>query len=606
MGPNYSKFISALDPLLPFSASDNNKRLIRTRWIAGIMVFVATAICKHVLNIPLAERELYFLGGFILSYNIVMLWLTRYVYIEERAIYRRRIYRLILWQILFDWFSMGVLLHLTGGITSPATPIFFIHVLLVTILLPVYTPFYHAWLAIAVISVIALLEATSVLHHYVIIPDLPGDLHTNTHYIAGQIVFFAVGLFATVYVSKAVMDRLREHERQISALLLTTKAVSSSLELNEVLNRLAENTAEALSIPAASIRLLDARGDRLRIVGSYGLSQAYLDKGHVLLSQSRLDRDALAGRGVMVTHAHADPRIQYPKEVVQEGIRSMLVVPIIGQRPLGVLRAYAYESDFFKAEQIDFMMAIARQGAAAIENAMAHAALQKAEAQRSQFVHIVTHELRAPVTGAQSLVRVLVGNLAGELTEQQTDIISRLGRRMDSLLVLINDLLSLAESRAVELQEPFASVPVQQTIQTIIEQLSYQAKEKQITLDTEMPDHTLQVSVSPDGLKRVFDNLIGNAVKYTPDGGRVWVKVAEQSPHVMIAIKDTGIGIPEDAIERLGEEFFRAPNARQSGIIGTGLGLTVSKQLIDHFQGHMTIQSVVDQGTTVTVLLPQA
>ena len=109
---------------------------------------------------------------------------------------------------------------------------------------------------------------------------------------------------------------------------------------------------------------------------------------------------------------------------MEEGIGSMLVVPIIGRdAPLGMLRVYADQPDRFTAEDIDFVLAIASQGAVAIENALAHEALQRADQARTQFVRTVTHELRAPVGGAQSLLRVLLGGMTGELNNQQREIL---------------------------------------------------------------------------------------------------------------------------------------------------------------------------------------
>jgi signal transduction histidine kinase len=270
------------------------------------------------------------------------------------------------------------------------------------------------------------------------------------------------------------------------------------------------------------------------------------------------------------------------------------------------LRVYSSEANHFKQEDVNFLTAIAHQGAIAIENALAYDALQKAEEQRTQFVRIVTHELRAPVTGTQSLLRVLLNNLAGDLTDQQVDILGRLNRRMDSLLVLINDLLSLAASRAVDLQQPLTPIGVQPILKAAIEQITEQAEEKHIALETDMPQGWLEIAATGDGLRRIFDNLLSNAVKYTLDGGNVNVQVWEEHPNVVIMIVDTGIGIPEDAIDRLGEEFFRAPNARQSGIIGTGLGLTASKQLVDYFQGSMRVESRVGRGTTIILEFPKS
>jgi signal transduction histidine kinase len=371
------------------------------------------------------------------------------------------------------------------------------------------------------------------------------------------------------------------------------------------MEHLARSAALALGVPSASIRLLDESGERLAMTTAYGLSQDYIDKGPVELTHSELDQEALGGTPVIIGEPASDPRIQYPKQVAEEGIRSMLVAPIIsGGRPLGVLRVYADESNHFTAEDASFLMAIARQGAAALENALAHDALQKADRTRGQFVRLVTHELRAPAGGAQSLLRTLLRGLAGELNGRQRDIVQRVERRLDSLMELIDDLLALSASKTPELLEDPSRLPLQPILEQVCTRWRPQAEEKNVALNVDLPFETLSVTATEEGLARIFDNLIGNAVKYTPEDGRVDVRVVERPAGAVITVTDTGIGIPEKDITCLWDEFFRASNARKSNIPGTGLGLSIVKQLVELYGGVVGVQSEVGKGTTFKVTLP--
>lgn len=604
MNEHNPKLITVIETFLPIDSLNNAVRLTQTRWLVGSAIILATALSVNAPKINLPEWWLYLLGVFVLGYNVVLAIIQR-TQVADPRLHPRRLRWLLNAHILLDWLSIGVFLHLTGGVTSPAIVFFFIHVVLVTIVLPDQSSLIHAFIAIGIVILVALLEGAEIFPHYTVIPSLPTDLHLNGYYVVSQIGFFAVALLATVLLTVSVMARLRERERQISTLLVSTQTVLSSLELADVLDRLAENAADALGVPAASIRLLDPSGEQLTMIASHGLSQTYLDKGQVELAQSPMDRDALVRGVVIVSDATVDPRVQYPKEIAEEGIRSMLVAGIVGKRPLGILRMYSPEPHCFGEEDINFLKAIAHQGAIAIENALAYEALQKAEEQRTQFVRIVTHELRAPVTGTQSLLRVLLNDLVGELTEQQKDIVLRLNKRMDSLLVLINDLLSLAASKAVELQQPLAPVPVQPVLKSAVEHNIYLAQEKHIAMNVDTPDKILAIAAGQDGLRRIFENVISNAVKYTPEGGEISVDVREDHTNVVITVADNGIGIPQDALDHLGEEFYRASNARQSGVIGTGLGLTASMQLVDYFRGQIRFESAVDGGTTVILEFPR-
>lgn len=587
-------------------AAKNNRRLILTRWVAGVLVLVLTAFAVHVLALPLDEYTLYTLGLAILAYNGVLVALTRRAHDTDQNIYLRNIQRLVILQVMLDWLSMTVFIHLTGGITSPGIMLFSIHVVMVTILLPGQSPYIYALFAVLVVLAVALLERADVLPHAAVIPGIDPDLHQNVLFVAAQVIFFSVGLFAAVSLTASIMKRLRQRERQVNVLLQTVRDTSSTLETHVVLEKLVRHAAEALSVTGGSIRLLDPTGEELAMAASYGLSQSYLEKGPVELSQSRLDMEALSGAVVVVGHAAQDPRVQYPRAMAEEGINSILVVPVVGRQPLGVLRVYSNLPDHFKGEDADFLQAIAHQSAAAIENALTYEALQRAEQQRTQFIRQITHELRAPVTGAQSLLRVLLHDMAGEVTPQQRDILARLENRMNALLELITDLLALAASKSIDRVQQLEPVALQSIVQAVVDELMPQATEKRIRLTFDTPAASVSVKATEDGIKRIVENLTGNAVKYTPEGGSVRVRITRNKNCAHITIKDTGIGIPEEALDKLGEEFYRAPNARHSGIPGTGLGIAIVKQFVVSFGGLMRIQSTVGAGTTMTISLPLA
>lgn len=580
-------------------------RLIQMRWGAGILVLVATAVCVHLLDLPLPAHILYPLGVCILAYNAVLVWVARKIYSPQPNLYLQHLQRFVVLQVALDWVSMTVFLHLTGGVSSPAIPIYAIHMLSVTILLPSPSPYIYIALGVGALVVIAVLERMAILPHYTVIPGLPPGLQLDLIYTMAQIAFFTMAATATVHLATLVMTRLREHERQVTALLETTQTVSSTLSLPEVLERLAISAAKALATSRASIRLLDETGEHLHMAVAHGLSEEYQTKGLVDVSRSQLDREALGGKVVIVKQTATDHRIQYPEQVLKEGIGSILVAPIIGRgSPLGVLRVYAGQSNRFTAGDAHFVLAIAQQGAVALENALAHETLQQADKERAQFVRTITHELRAPVSGAQSLLRVLLKLRKVKLNPQQRDILARVEARFDFLATLINDLLALAASKTAGFQKAPKPIDLQPILEDCIDQLAHEISEKQISMDYAVPDTKLTVCASAEGVAQIFSNLIGNAVKYTPPDGELTVHLTQQTGNAVITISDTGIGIPAIDLPHLWDEFFRASNARRSQIVGTGLGLSIVKRLVDSYGGMISVQSVEGKGTTFTVSLP--
>jgi signal transduction histidine kinase len=244
----------------------------------------------------------------------------------------------------------------------------------------------------------------------------------------------------------------------------------------------------------------------------------------------------------------------------------------------------------------------------AIEQTAADLARTQAELERlnefkSAFTLTVAHELRSPVSSAQSLLRTLARGLAGELNDRQRGVLARIETRLDELTELIDDLLALAAAKNLTPDQPLQPVLVQPALRRLLERFAPVAEGKQIALTCQAPDRLPPVRATEDGLDRVLSNLLGNAIKYTPAGGRVRVEVVDRREKVEIAVSDTGIGISEDARQHIWDEFFRARNAREAGITGTGLGLSIVKQLVDYFGGQVEVSSAPGQGTTFSLTL---
>jgi signal transduction histidine kinase len=286
----------------------------------------------------------------------------------------------------------------------------------------------------------------------------------------------------------------------------------------------------------------------------------------------------------------------------------VLSAPLIGKSgPLGILRAYAVEPNRFTAEDEAFLVAIASQGSIAIENAMSYKAIEDLDQAKGQFVRMVTHELRSPVSVVHSLLRTLTSGYVGEIPDQQMDILQRARRRVEFLQSLIDDLLDLAAGKnEFKRVEPFEPVALAEAVERVVRRYEVVSKEKGLALDwcQQAAPHEAKVMASQDGLDRIFNNLVSNAVKYTPAGGRVTVSLSYSDGQAQVDVIDTGIGIPEDAQEHLFEEFYRAPNARALEREGTGLGLTIVRDLVFRFGGSIRVESSLGAGSHFTVRLP--
>ncbi|HEY76747.1 MAG TPA: GAF domain-containing protein [Thermoflexia bacterium] len=354
------------------------------------------------------------------------------------------------------------------------------------------------------------------------------------------------------------------------------------MDLGFALNRLAVATAKALSADVVAVLLPNKAEDRLTVVAAYGIDVEEAEK-------------LLATLPPPIDDAHPPPLPGYASGVCVR-LRS-------GELPFGLLCAYSRHPRQFTPDHVEVLRALADLGTALLQAFEETSTLTQIDAAKSRFIHIATHELRSPITTAQSLVRTVLKGYAGSLSKQQEEIISRIARRLDFLETLVNDLLDFAASKAPELEEAASPVTLNASVGRAALLLQPQAEEKGVNLIVHPCREELAVWATEDSLDRIFTNLISNAVKYTPTGGEVTVSLGRAGEQGWVKVTDTGIGIPEEALPHLFEEFYRAPNARQFAV-GTGLGLVIVKELVERYGGRIEVESQEGKGTTFTVTFP--
>ena len=577
--------------------------LTRLRWFAGIGVLLATGFSAAVLDVNIRPWPLYLLGAGLLVYNALLWWgLERLKRDPSHSDTLQQWFARL--QIGLDWVATALLVHLTGGIESPVLLYFLFHIVIAAMLLPHDRAFLYVALAPLLVGSVAFLEYQGLLLH---VPVFEPARYDDVLYIAGVLFFFSSASYVMAYLSIGLSRRLRRREGELLALYQSVKTTTETLDLEAVLDRLCEATAKALRCQGAIIRLLDHAESCLEVKGAHGLSQHYLAQKRSAVACDCLDQETLLGETLIVPDVAQDDRLCEQEQVIAEGIRTILSAPLPGKRgPIGVLWACGDAAQRFTTDDADFVQAIAAQGAIAIENAQAYQMLEDLDRQKSQFVRIVTHELRSPVQVTVSLLKVLGRGYAGELSAEQTDLVDRAQQRIQFLQTLIDDLLDLAAGKA-EVMDTGARgvVSLNDVVQTVYARFEAAAREKQLALRLDCPEETLNVWGDKGELDRMVNNLVSNAVKYTAQGA-VRVSLERQNGSARLVVSDTGIGIPRDAMSQLFEAFFRARNAKDIAASGTGLGLSIVKDLVERYGGDIDVQSLEGEGTTFTVTLPLA
>jgi two-component system phosphate regulon sensor histidine kinase PhoR len=225
---------------------------------------------------------------------------------------------------------------------------------------------------------------------------------------------------------------------------------------------------------------------------------------------------------------------------------------------------------------------------------------------KSDFVNLVSHELRSPLSSIIMQHKVLLDGLAGELTDKQREMLHRAHDKMGGLLALINDLLDLAKIESGHRHLEQTPLNLGEVLTEVVELIRAKAEEQNIALELSVPSELPQVLADRRGLEEVFTNLLTNAVKYSPDGGRVRIFAVSHVDYVEAMVSDEGIGIEEDEIPKIFDKFYRVKHAKTRQVIGTGLGLAIVKNIIEAHRGSIGVESQVGRGTTFKVLLPAA
>ena len=575
--------------------------LIRLRWIAGAAVIGLTFLITVGLRLNIPALPLYLVGAALFVYNLVLRRILRWIRESHSSDSLHEWFALT--QIGLDWVAMTVLIHHSGGVCSPVLIFFMFHITIASLLLPHDRAFLYVALAPLLVTEVALYEYYGLLRHVAVFEE---TLYRKPIYVAAVLFFFTCAVYVMAYVSMAISKRLRRREEEITGVYESVRTTTSTLDLDQVLHRLTEATTRALKCKGASIRMLNPSGSHLLMRAAYGLSRSYLTHASVPLASAVIDREALSGKTVLIADAPHDERVRYPDEVREEGIESILSTPLVGKQGLmGVLRAYGGPGHRFRPDDGNFLAAVAAHGAVAIENAQAYGVLQDLDRQKSQFVRMVTHELRSPVQVAQNLVGVLSKEYLGELNPKQTDVIARIQRRLQYLQNLVDDLLNLAAAKADVLTAPERSrVKLVDILKDLYDRFEVAAKVKGIKLILQCAEPSIDIWGLRDELDTLFGNLLDNAIKYTQRGTTCVRISAEGESSVRVDVSDSGIGIPEAAIPRIFDEFFRAENAKAFEERGTGLGLAIVKDLVARYEGKIEVQSRENQGTTFTVRLP--
>lgn len=230
--------------------------------------------------------------------------------------------------------------------------------------------------------------------------------------------------------------------------------------------------------------------------------------------------------------------------------------------------------------------------------------LAKVDQMKTEFISMVSHELRTPLTSIKGYVDLVLDGEAGEVNEMQREFLDIVQSNTDRLVALINDLLDISRIESGRLQLNITVLPLDQLIREVITSLRTQMEQRGLSLKLDLPEELPQVRGDRDRVIQVLTNLLSNAYKFTPEGGRISVSAKVTNGRVQVNVADTGIGISPRDQRKLFTKFFRTESLMAREVGGTGLGLAIAKSIVEVHGGKIWCQSEVGKGSTFSFTLP--
>ena len=380
--------------------------------------------------------------------------------------------------------------------------------------------------------------------------------------------------------------------------------VHSSTDVEEVLELVVWKASEMLDAMGAILRILNLETHQLELGAAYGLGERYISKGVVSKEKTITDL-CKRNKVIIIEDILTDPRVQYPQEAWEEGIRMILDLPLTLRADIvGIIRMYFAKQRRFSEEELDFVIAITEQCACAIDKA------RLIETQQARYDHLALQTEKLSALGRMAAgIAHEINNPLGGILLYSTNLFKKVpeeGPFKEGLEIIINETMRcktiiqdlLEFSREKEPEKTSANF--NHTIEKILGMLENEFRLHHIRVETHLSSELPDILVDVNQMHQVFVNLLLNAVEAIQDNGviSIWSQIDPDQRCVRVEIADNGCGIPPEHISKVFEPFFTTKAK------GTGLGLAVSYRIVRNHHGDIKVSSQPGQGTRFTIEIP--
>ncbi len=430
-------------------------------------------------------------------------------------------------------------------------------------------------------------------------------------------LLLAFGAQAAIAIENARLFTVTDQALQARVEELTTlqhidRMLNASLDYAGVISMTLE---WATRITGATVGLIAALheaedGTRgLRVLAHHGypaeIMEPYMGQQLWPLERGLVGSTVRTGQTILTPDVEADARY----EAITADMQAQLTIPIQREnRVIGVIALETTDRTLFSAHAVDFVSRFAEHAAIAIDNARLFQQVQHSNQAKTEFVSFVSHELKQPMTAMKGYTDLLVKGLAGPMTEQQKQFVGIIRSNIQHMDRLVQDLLDVSRIESGRLQLDLRTLQPGELIREALQSFEQTLVERRQSLNVEIQSDLPAITGDRGRLTQVLLNLLSNAIKYTPEEGCITV-TADQAeingkPYIRWQVHDTGIGMTPEELEKLFTKYFRASHPLVRSARGTGLGLVITRSLVELHGGQISVVSEVEKGSTFTVLLP--
>ena len=411
-------------------------------------------------------------------------------------------------------------------------------------------------------------------------------------------------------VTQQGLLEIEERARRLTVINRVSAMLSASLDLSTITQTIVTEMASVTGMDQCRLVLFDEEGDYGTIQAEYVPTPGSANVRIPMADNPAYESLKDARRPLVISDVRRDPTLVAASLAKGAGVKSMLLVPLVVQDQLvGFISLEAtHQHRTFSPAEIELCQTLGNQAAIAVTNARLYAAVKRANETKSEFVSLVSHELKMPMTSIKGFAHLLATGRAGEINEHQREFLSVIENNVERMQTLVNELLDHSRLEAGQMRLELGAVSLAEVVSDVVQivQREIEARNQQLTVD--IPAELPPVWADRARLAQVFTNLLSNAYKYTPPDGSIQIRAgletADEKPMVLCAVSDTGIGIAPEERGRIFTAFFRSQHRTSQEVEGSGLGLSIARRIVELHGGRIWVESVVGEGSTFYFTVP--